>query len=395
MITSLHIKNFRTCRDVTITDATHSTLLIGRNGAGKTNILSALEWAANLAVEAGIPAISAFFEGSSISLTLKLGERTFRYELETENFFNGGFKQRDFGLVYNDKLSEVRPRGREKVIFARTDDSITIADSRRRRKVTVPPGFVRTFDIALSVAGDTGVGEAIKSVRDFLSGIRYYALDNLRSEAPYITQDQYAAWVQDEGDSGSGGDVVLYRLVRLHEEKKEIFDEITEILGDRDLNIIKKIKINSASPDTLFKSKITGRPSPFYTVQFYVPGAESAVVPYQGLSFGTRRILQLIVALLYDRSTVMLVEQPEDGIHPGLLGKLMRVIHSYAAPTQFFMTSHSPAVVNSVPATDIRIVMNVKGHTKCRSLTTAELEDAKKFISEEGQLAEYIRLLGQ
>lgn len=263
---------------------------------------------------------------------------------------------------------------------------------------------MRTFDLALSITSGTSTWQPLKDVHDFLKGIRYYALDDLRSRAFYVRRDQYAAWLQDEDDEVSGGDAVIYRLIRLHEEKKHIFDEIVEILGENELDIIKNIKIEITAPYVPTKRKSGGDQmeritknalDSFYTVQFFVPSAESAVVSYQGLSFGTRRILQLIVALLYDRSTVMLVEQPEDGIHPGLLGKLMRVIHSYASPTQFFMTSHSPSVVNSVPAVDLRIVMNVKGQTRCRSLTAGELEDAKKFISEEGQLAEYVRLLEQ
>jgi predicted ATPase len=404
MITSFRIQNFRTCRDVTLSGTSHATLLIGRNGAGKTNILSALEWVASVAVDTSVPSIGPFVDGSSVSLTLQLGERTFLYSLSAQGFSNPKSGQPGYGMLYDDKLSEIGTRGREKLIFERGGDTITIADGRRRQTFAVPPGLVRTFDLALSIASGTSVWQPIKDVHDFLTGIRYYALDDLRAKSFYIRQDQYTSWLQDEDDKVSGGDAVIYRLIRLHQEKKEIFDEIVEILGENELNIIKNIKVGITTPTVPIKRNSDGSQiehivptalNSFYTVQFFVPSAESSVLSYQGLSFGTRRILQLIVALLYDRSTVMLVEQPEDGIHPGLLGKLMRVIHSYASPTQFFMSSHSPSVVNSVPATDLRIVMNVNGQTRCRSLTVPELEDAKKFINEEGQLAEYVRLLEQ
>jgi len=403
MITSLNIKNFRTCRDVSITDASHSTLLIGRNGAGKTNILSALEWVASVAVDSSVPSIEPFVEGTSVSLTLKLSGRTLRYALTT-GFPDRKGKSLSFSLMYEDSLFEIGSRGAEKLIFERNDQTIIFADGRRRKTVAVPHGLVRTFDLLLSISSGTSAWQQIKDVHDFLTGVRYYALDDLRSKAFYIRQDEYTSWLQEEDDSAPGGDAVLYRLIRLHEEKKEIFQEIVDILGEDQLNIIKDIRVENSSPPTLLKRRLTGGQvdlfaskglNSFYTVQFFVPSAESAVVNYQGLSFGTRRILQLIVAMLYDRSTVMLVEQPEDGIHPGLLGKLMRVIHSYAGPTQFFMTSHSPSVVNSVPATDLRIVVNVNGKTRCRPLTKAELSNAKAFIKDEGQLDEYIRLLEQ
>jgi predicted ATPase len=44
---------------------------------------------------------------------------------------------------------------------------------------------------------------------------------------------------------------------------------------------------------------------------------------YDELSLGTRRVLHLIVSLILDRSSLMLVEHPEDSIHRGLMRKLM------------------------------------------------------------------------
>ena len=42
------------------------------------------------------------------------------------------------------------------------------------------------------------------------------------------------------------------------------------------------------------------------------------------LSTGTQRIIRLIVSLIFDQSSVMLVEHPEDGIHGGLLRQAPR-----------------------------------------------------------------------
>ena len=41
MLTSVHIKNFRSCKDVTVEGLEHVAGLVGRNGAGKTTILRA------------------------------------------------------------------------------------------------------------------------------------------------------------------------------------------------------------------------------------------------------------------------------------------------------------------------------------------------------------------
>ena len=50
MLTSVHIKNFRSCKDVKIENMGLMLGLVGRNGAGKTTILRAIEWAASTAL---------------------------------------------------------------------------------------------------------------------------------------------------------------------------------------------------------------------------------------------------------------------------------------------------------------------------------------------------------
>jgi len=44
VLKSVHIKNFRSCKDVTLEGLGHLSALVGRNGAGKTTILRAIEW---------------------------------------------------------------------------------------------------------------------------------------------------------------------------------------------------------------------------------------------------------------------------------------------------------------------------------------------------------------
>ena len=49
MLKRIEIKSFRSCRDVVLDNLGATTVLVGRNAVGKTNILKAIEWVASTA----------------------------------------------------------------------------------------------------------------------------------------------------------------------------------------------------------------------------------------------------------------------------------------------------------------------------------------------------------
>jgi predicted ATPase len=89
----------------------------------------------------------------------------------------------------------------------------------------------------------------------------------------------------------------------------------------------------------------------------------------------------------------MLIEHPEDGIHAGLTKKIMGLLRDYADPLQLFISSHSLTVFNTLSLEDVRLVTMVDGETKVRGLTEIEIEAARKYISEEGDMADVIQSL--
>lgn len=89
----------------------------------------------------------------------------------------------------------------------------------------------------------------------------------------------------------------------------------------------------------------------------------------------------------------MLIEQPEDGIHPGLLAKLIDILRVNTDPTQIMLASHSPVVLSSLQPGDILLVDICQGSTTVRRLTAAEVERAEDYMRRDGSLAEYLELI--
>ncbi len=101
-------------------------------------------------------------------------------------------------------------------------------------------------------------------------------------------------------------------------------------------------------------------------------------------------MIKILVGLLFDRSGVMLLEHPEDKIHPGLLRKLIDLLRNYAAESQLIVASHSPAVFNALGPDSIRLVTMDQGETKARALSPSEIGIAGKYLQEEGSLSDFL-----
>lgn len=103
--------------------------------------------------------------------------------------------------------------------------------------------------------------------------------------------------------------------------------------------------------------------------------------------------LQLVTNLVFDNNSCMLLEQPEDSIHPGLLAKVIDILQTYAGRTQLICTTHSPRVMNLVDPAGIRFVTAADGNTSVSELSTKDLKAAKSYLEDEGTLAEFLETL--
>ena len=79
------------------------------------------------------------------------------------------------------------------------------------------------------------------------------------------------------------------------------------------------------------------------------------------LSDGTLRVLGIIVELLGPSSALLLIEEPETAVHPGLLSRLLSVLDSYSSDRQIVLSTHSPLVVSACSPEELRLVTRTDG----------------------------------
>jgi predicted ATP-dependent endonuclease of OLD family len=115
-------------------------------------------------------------------------------------------------------------------------------------------------------------------------------------------------------------------------------------------------------------------------------------IPWEWLSDGTKRLFYIISEISFLERGTYLIEEPELGIHPHQLHKLMEYIKEQSQEKQIIVSTHSPLVLNCLKPEELnRIIltqMSENGST-FRNLNEEEAKKAKRYIKEVGFLSDY------
>ncbi|HSN99816.1 MAG TPA: AAA family ATPase [Candidatus Nanopelagicales bacterium] len=115
-----------------------------------------------------------------------------------------------------------------------------------------------------------------------------------------------------------------------------------------------------------------------------------ARIPSHAISDGVLLFLgYLYLVLGPDPASILLVEEPETGIHPGLLRRLVQLFRDMTTgahggpPTQIILTTHSPVLLNLVRPEEIRIFQRDEdGATRVTPFMS--VPDIEKLLDYEG-----------
>lgn len=134
-------------------------------------------------------------------------------------------------------------------------------------------------------------------------------------------------------------------------------------------------------------------------------------LPFSALSDGTKRVFYLMGELLWasfafwdkqqaaynlvDVAKIILLEEPELGIHPRQLHLLLQLIREVSRGHQVILTTHAPQTLDMLSAQELdRITIcdfdPVRG-TQMRKLSPARKAKAKAYLRDQGSLSEFWR----
>lgn len=119
-------------------------------------------------------------------------------------------------------------------------------------------------------------------------------------------------------------------------------------------------------------------------------------IPASAVSDGTLRLLAFLTALYdIDSPDIICFEEPENGVHPWLLNKIMELLTQVSQegirgkPVQILITTHSPVLLNYVEPEQIRAVeLDGEGKTQVKALPTDSVRFQKALEAYDGELGE-------
>lgn len=166
----------------------------------------------------------------------------------------------------------------------------------------------------------------------------------------------------DLESDGSNLAVVLGNLLKYEEERARL----TLLLRDL-LPFVTDVKVDRFTAD---KSLL------FSIKEAYFQGD---YLPASFLSDGTIHLTALILALYFDKASIVIIEEPERNIHPHLISKVAAMLADASKQKQVIVTTHNPELVKHARLEDLLLVhRDADGFS--RISRPAENEQLKTFL---------------
>jgi predicted ATPase len=106
-------------------------------------------------------------------------------------------------------------------------------------------------------------------------------------------------------------------------------------------------------------------------------------IPAEAMSEGLLYYLAFAALRYIDPPAILLVEEPENGLHPARIVEVMRVLRELSKTTQIIIATHSPLVVNELEPHEVSVVTRSreKGTRATLIKDTANFEERSKVYA--------------
>jgi len=373
-VEKLALRNYKSIESCEIEFAP-LTVLVGRNGVGKSNILDALQFVGD-ALESTLEYAIRERGGIDQVRRKSLGGRPTNPGIAMRIRTAGG----EF-VEYSFRIAAVQGRAfrvdREKCVVSGSHDE-TIAEFETRQgkltKWSVGAGKPAVAEDRLFLVAASGFPE-FRPAYDVLTRMTFH---NLNPEVMKYPQRP------EPGDRLAHDGHNLASVVKnLQANAPEQLERVAEYVRALGVPVTKVSHKHAGALETVEVAQ-----------EMEVPeGTRNSNFDAVALSDGTMRALGILVSIVSSREkkggpTFVGIEEPETALHPAAVGALVDALIEGSESTQIALTCHSPDMLEHprIEADMIRIVMLENGRTLVGPLSPAKVQLMKDHLFTYGEL---------
>lgn len=389
-LSKLVISHYKSLENIKLENIQPITVLVGCNGAGKSNLVDVLRFLRDavsqgldhaVSTRGGIGLIRQYSPSKPYRITFEFDfhneeypEILYRYELSLTSLREGDFRvereraewAQPTGFDFDDEgdLCEVDQKSASFDRNAEGKVRLIIADREVKldNQKTLPADGLalgQRFLTETLMTSDIFGGEDLNR---FIRKIRFSSVypNTLRQPAHPDTDPI----LKENGANWSS----ILRNLRKTTRGKQALEQIKEMM-----------QVVMPQLEDISTQAVGGFIHPRFKVK-EKNGKIHFFDPSQ-ISDGTLRILGILLALYNTpHPSLMVIEEPEQTVNPALLAVLVDAFHETSERTQLLITSHSPHLVDLFPIENIRVVTMIDGETRIARIRASQQEAIKEHL---------------
>lgn len=374
-LTRMTVSNYRSIGEDVSIDFEPLTVLVGINGSGKSNLLDAPRFVAQALTEGLENAVEERHGFNSMLRDVGGPRGTLQITVELDHA--------DWEATYCIELGAPKRRPDEYTVRSEalggvdkgSQRSDTLCTSSRGTVSSTWSGLEAPVRDTRSLTLFTVGGDArLEPVVDALRGIETYALfpEELRKPQKPSQRDYLSKF----GDNWPS----IVRRVMATPAERDLRLSLDRVTGD--IVDLRALRLGAGFLVAEFgHARADGR------TQWFDAARESD---------GTLRVAGILTALVQEPPLTMIgIEEPEQTVHAGVIPILVDFLREASRSSRVVVTTHSPDLLDLVPAEGIRVVDRIDGTTRVARLDDGQQALVKQRLASPGELLRSQGLIAQ